>query len=182
MRSATAVLASLLVASGVSALSERSLLLHEKRDAHPESFVSQGPAASDAPLRLRIALVQADIDGLKDKLMDVSTPGNAAYGQHLSKDEVGTPLFVNKKPRSDRCCSSSSHTPLRSPRRSMLFRNGYRRTDSNLLKLLRLATGSASRQPSNRRTPFLMLTSRHSLTARLETLSSVHSRTPSRPR
>ncbi|VDB87353.1 unnamed protein product [Peniophora sp. CBMAI 1063] len=95
MRSVTAILTSLLVVTGASALSERSLLLHEKRDTHPASFVSHGPAASDAPLRLRIALVQSDIAGLKDKLMEVSTPGNAAYGQHLSKDE----LFAYTSPK-----------------------------------------------------------------------------------
>lgn len=74
--------------ANASALSNNSLLLHEKRDSHPSSFTSQGPAAPDTSLHLRIALVQKDVAGLKDKLMDVSTPGNAAYGQHLSKEEV----------------------------------------------------------------------------------------------
>ncbi|KZV65279.1 hypothetical protein PENSPDRAFT_136592 [Peniophora sp. CONT] len=70
------------------ALSDSSLLLHEKRDTQPTSFVYQGPASPDIPLPLRIALVQKNIAGLKDKLIDISTPGKAAYGQHLSKEEV----------------------------------------------------------------------------------------------
>ena len=80
----------ILTAFGTNAFapSSRSLLLHEKRDTHPTSFVSQGPAAPDAPLQLRIALMQPNINGLKDKLISISTPGNDAYGQHLSKDEV----------------------------------------------------------------------------------------------
>ena len=88
MRSTAAILASFLVATGVSALSERSLLLHEKRDAHPAAFVAQGRPAADTRIQLRIALQQKDIQGLEAKLMDISTPGNAEYGKHLSNTEV----------------------------------------------------------------------------------------------
>jgi tripeptidyl-peptidase-1 len=62
--------------------------LHEHRDGVPEGFTSKGPAPENAVLRLRIALVQNDIEGLQTKLMDVSTPSNLQYGQWLSKEEV----------------------------------------------------------------------------------------------
>ncbi|KAI0043881.1 family S53 protease [Auriscalpium vulgare] len=62
--------------------------LHERRAHAPEGFTSKGPAPSDKVLSLRLALKQTDIKGLQDALYDVSTPGSAKYGQHLSKEEV----------------------------------------------------------------------------------------------
>ena len=47
-----------------------------------------GLAPEYVVLRLRIALVQNDIEGLQTKLMDISTPSNLQYGQWLSKEEV----------------------------------------------------------------------------------------------
>jgi hypothetical protein len=67
---------------------KRDMRLHEHRDGVPEGFTSMGPAPENAVLRLRIALVQNDIEGLQTKLMDVSTPSNLQYGQWLSKEEV----------------------------------------------------------------------------------------------
>ncbi|KAH9032915.1 family S53 protease [Lactarius pseudohatsudake] len=69
--------------------------LHERRDGIPEGFTSKGPAPGNAALRLRIALVQNDIEGLQTKLMDIGTPSSPQYGQWLSKEEVGT--FVTPK-------------------------------------------------------------------------------------
>ena len=66
----------------------RSMAVHETREHVPEAFAQQGSAHPDTMLNLRIALVQNDIEGLQNALMDVSTPGNALYGQHLSKEEV----------------------------------------------------------------------------------------------
>lgn len=54
----------------------------------PEGFAHQGAAPADQTIPLRIALKQADIAGLEAKLYDVSTPGSANYGNHLSKEEV----------------------------------------------------------------------------------------------
>ena len=79
--------------ASTSALFSQPLVLHEKRDNHPASFTNQGPADPSVTLTLRIALVPADIDGLKDKLIAVSTPDNAAYGQHLSREEVRHTVF-----------------------------------------------------------------------------------------
>ncbi|KAI0777411.1 family S53 protease [Trametes elegans] len=76
----------------------RSLQVHEAIKAAPPAFQVVGPAASDATLDLRIALVQGDMAGLEKALMDVSTPSSAQYGQHLSKEEVEA--FVAPKPES----------------------------------------------------------------------------------
>ncbi|KAI0046855.1 family S53 protease [Auriscalpium vulgare] len=66
----------------------RNLRLHERRDDVPDGFSSKGPSPADTVLRLRLALAQTNITGLQNVLLDVSTPGSAQYGQHLSKDEV----------------------------------------------------------------------------------------------
>ncbi|KAI0745384.1 family S53 protease [Earliella scabrosa] len=70
--------------------------VHETRVRVPEAFSLKGPASPETMLNLRIALVQSDPAGLEKALMDVSTPGNALYGQHLSKEEVEA--FVAPKP------------------------------------------------------------------------------------
>ena len=54
----------------------------------PEGFAHQGAAPADQVIPLRIALKQNNIAGLEAKLYDVSTPGSANYGNHLSKEEV----------------------------------------------------------------------------------------------
>ncbi|KAI0264974.1 family S53 protease [Gloeopeniophorella convolvens] len=72
--------------------------LHERRDDVPDGFTSKGPAAADTTLRLRLALVQTDIESLQDKVLDISTPSSDNYGQWLSKDEVGS--YVAPKPES----------------------------------------------------------------------------------
>ena len=69
---------------------KRDMRLHERRDGVPEGFTSKGPAPENATLRLRIALVQNNIEGLQTELMDVSTPSSPQYGQWLSKEEVRT--------------------------------------------------------------------------------------------
>lgn len=66
----------------------KNLVVHEQRNGVPEGFVSKGSASTDEVLNLRIALVQGDMAGLENALYDVSTPGSALYGQHLTKEEV----------------------------------------------------------------------------------------------
>ncbi|OBZ77185.1 Tripeptidyl-peptidase sed3 [Grifola frondosa] len=66
----------------------RALQLHEKRDVIPLGFTLAGPASPETTLKLRIALVQNNVDGLLNALNDVSTPDGADYGKHLSKTEV----------------------------------------------------------------------------------------------
>ncbi|OBZ75872.1 Tripeptidyl-peptidase sed3 [Grifola frondosa] len=76
----------------------RDLQLHEAREDIPNGFVLSGPAAPDTTLNLRIALAPSDTPGLHKALYDVSTPGSANYGRHLSKTEVEK--FAAPKPES----------------------------------------------------------------------------------
>ena len=66
----------------------RNMLVRESRSSVPAGYVHSGAADADATLKLRIALVQSNPNGLVDALYDVSSPGSASYGQHLSKEEV----------------------------------------------------------------------------------------------
>ena len=83
-------LATLFVVAQGNPLSRRAMTVHESRDKLPADFVKAGPASPDAVLEMRIALKQNDPEGLTNALMDVSTPGNKLYGQHLTKEEVET--------------------------------------------------------------------------------------------
>lgn len=80
--------ASLVALAAGNPLKGRSMRVHESRDTLPEGFVKVGSASPDTILNLRIALKQNNAEGLEKALMDVSTPGNALYGQHLTKEEV----------------------------------------------------------------------------------------------
>ncbi|KAJ7018607.1 family S53 protease-like protein [Mycena alexandri] len=59
-----------------------------ERDNPPNGFSRIGPSPPETILDLRLALTQNNISGLQDTVYDVSTPGNARYGKHLSKEEV----------------------------------------------------------------------------------------------
>ncbi|KII88003.1 hypothetical protein PLICRDRAFT_55032 [Plicaturopsis crispa FD-325 SS-3] len=89
MVAVTVLLASLatLVAAKPSTRSV-ALVEHESRSSVPDGFSNAGAASADTSLNLRIALKPSNADGLHAALMDVSTPGNAKYGQHLSKEQV----------------------------------------------------------------------------------------------
>ena len=82
--------ASLFALALANPLSRRTMTVHEQRDEVPEGFVKQGPASADTVLNMRMALKQTDPAGLEDALMAVSTPGNARFMQHLTKDQVGS--------------------------------------------------------------------------------------------
>ncbi|TFY79415.1 hypothetical protein EWM64_g4597 [Hericium alpestre] len=62
--------------------------VHERRENVPSGYMKDGAAPSDHVLNLRLALVQSNFKSLEDKFYAVSTPGNAEYGQHLSKEQV----------------------------------------------------------------------------------------------
>ena len=72
-----------------------NMKVHESRHSIPPGFVHTGSAPADTELKLRIALVQSDPEGLVNALYDVSTPSSAAYGQHLSQAEVRIYPLVN---------------------------------------------------------------------------------------
>ena len=63
------------------------MVIHASKDISI-GFVHQGAAPADQVIPLQISLKQANVAGLEAKLYDVSTPGSANYGNHLSKEEV----------------------------------------------------------------------------------------------
>ncbi|KIK69755.1 hypothetical protein GYMLUDRAFT_34144 [Collybiopsis luxurians FD-317 M1] len=65
----------------------RAMTVHEDRST-PSSYASSGKPTDDTVLNLRLALTPVNMPGLETTLYDVSTPGSAKYGQHLSLDEV----------------------------------------------------------------------------------------------
>ncbi len=66
----------------------RNLKVHEFLEQAPSGFVKTGAADADTQIKLRIALVQNNPNGLIDALYAVSSPDSATYGEHLSKEEV----------------------------------------------------------------------------------------------
>lgn len=66
----------------------RSLQVQESRGSAPGGYTLTGPADPNTVLTLRLALTQADSDGLIDALYNVSTPSSEKYGQYLTAQEV----------------------------------------------------------------------------------------------
>ncbi|KUJ18956.1 subtilisin-like protein [Mollisia scopiformis] len=62
--------------------------LHEKLAAVPAGWTQASLPAADTAISLTIGLTQQNIEQLQAKLLAVSTPGNAEYGQHMDADEV----------------------------------------------------------------------------------------------
>ncbi|PIL27274.1 hypothetical protein GSI_10421 [Ganoderma sinense ZZ0214-1] len=78
----------LALATPISSLDSRDLLVHESREILPIGFSLVGPAPSQTPLKLRIALSQSNPDSIVAALLNVSDPSSDTYGQHLSKSQV----------------------------------------------------------------------------------------------
>ncbi len=66
----------------------RNMLVLEQRSDVPVGFTKGLAAPAANILDLRLAIKQNNIAVLEKALFDVSTPGSALYGQHLSKEEV----------------------------------------------------------------------------------------------
>ena len=66
----------------------------EQRPDIPIGFSKGTPAPANSVLNLRLAIKQSDVAGLQKALYDVSTPGGALYGQHLTKEEVYQKYFI----------------------------------------------------------------------------------------
>ncbi|KAJ7620173.1 subtilisin-like protein [Roridomyces roridus] len=69
-------------------VSAGSFTPHDSRSAAPAGIISEGAALDSDQLTLRFALAGNNISGLHDTLTARSTPGNAAFRQWLSADEV----------------------------------------------------------------------------------------------
>ncbi|RAL58921.1 hypothetical protein DID88_009212 [Monilinia fructigena] len=61
----------------------------EKLAAAPSGWTASETDSSSAII-LTVGLAMQNIDKLESKLLAVSTPGNAEYGQHLGADEANT--------------------------------------------------------------------------------------------
>ena len=100
----SAFLASLLVAVISAGPTPRSdMVVRDSKSAVPSGFELVATAPADQTIPLRIALVQNNIAGLEEALYDVSTPGSANYGNHLSKEEVHNSMHESHVSVADAC-------------------------------------------------------------------------------
>lgn len=65
-----------------------SAAIHEKLAAVPAGWTQASTPDANTVISLTIGLTQQNIDQLQSKLLAVSTPGNAEYGQYMDADEV----------------------------------------------------------------------------------------------
>ena len=63
-------------------------VVYEKLAAVPTGWTQVGTPTGNELIILQIALVQQNLEQLEAKLLAVSTPGNALYGQHMDRDAV----------------------------------------------------------------------------------------------
>ncbi|KAJ3785777.1 family S53 protease-like protein [Lentinula aff. detonsa] len=75
--------------------SRRSMAVLDQREL-PDYFAHAGTPSPDTLIHLKIALTANNMPGLEKRFWDVSTPGNALYGQHLSFEE--TKAFASPAP------------------------------------------------------------------------------------
>jgi tripeptidyl-peptidase-1 len=64
--------------------------VHERRDDAPTGFAYTGQAQPDQVIQFRVALTKSNPNGLIQALYNVSDPDHQQYGQHLSRDDVGS--------------------------------------------------------------------------------------------
>ncbi|KAG0645598.1 Tripeptidyl-peptidase [Hyphodiscus hymeniophilus] len=74
--------------------------VHEKLAALPVGWTATAAADTSSTLAFTIALTQQNIDQLETKLLSVSTPGSAQYGQHMDVDDLNA-LFAPTAGASD---------------------------------------------------------------------------------
>jgi tripeptidyl-peptidase-1 len=77
-----------LVAALLSQALPALAVLHEQLASLPTGWTATSAADSDLTLAFTVALTQQNIDQLESKLLSVSTPGSAAYGQHMDVSDV----------------------------------------------------------------------------------------------
>jgi tripeptidyl-peptidase-1 len=87
------VLSAIVLQANATPSSGAKLVLHEALADVPQGWVSLGAAESAIPIHIRIALPSKNVAGLQKTLMDVSTPGSANYGHHLTAAQVCTRLL-----------------------------------------------------------------------------------------
>ena len=63
-------------------------IVHERLAAVPTGWTQVGTPSENGLIVLQIALVQQNLELLDTRLLAISTPGNALYGQHMDRDDV----------------------------------------------------------------------------------------------
>lgn len=63
-------------------------VVHEQLTALPVGWTATAAADTSSTVSFTIALTQQNIDQLESKLLSVSTPGSATYGQHMDVDDL----------------------------------------------------------------------------------------------
>ncbi|KZS94687.1 family S53 protease [Sistotremastrum niveocremeum HHB9708] len=74
--------------ASLAAGAPQPFIVHETIESVPQGFVHAGTPSSTTELSLRIGLVQNNIVGLQEKLIEISTPSSATYGQWMSTSEI----------------------------------------------------------------------------------------------
>ncbi|KAF7975243.1 hypothetical protein HWV62_10216 [Athelia sp. TMB] len=82
------VIATALLSAATSTPLSPHLVVREALSTIPPGFSASGPAPADTVLHLRFALAQGNTAALEAAFYDISTPGRAAYGQHLTSDAL----------------------------------------------------------------------------------------------
>ena len=67
-------------------------VVHEQLASVPAGWTKVGTPAEDDTLILQIALIQQNLEELDARILAVSTPGNALYGQYMDGDAVAAML------------------------------------------------------------------------------------------
>ena len=67
-------------------------IVHEQLAGVPAGWTEVGTPAEDDTLVLQIALKQQNLDELDARILAVSTPGNALYGQYMDGDAIAAML------------------------------------------------------------------------------------------
>ena len=76
------------IATLLSAATAASHLVKEHLQDVPEGWLKVGIPASFRPLHFRIAMTQPNEALFEQTLLDISSPRNVRYGQHLKRDEL----------------------------------------------------------------------------------------------
>lgn len=63
-------------------------VVHEQLAALPVGWTATSAADTSSTVSFTVALTQQNIDQLETKLLSVSTPGSATYGQHMDVDDL----------------------------------------------------------------------------------------------
>lgn len=65
-----------------------NLTIYEKLTTVPQGWKQLQPVEPSKRLVLRVALKQENAAAFEQHVIDISTPGHAKYGEHMSYDEV----------------------------------------------------------------------------------------------